>query len=605
MIQDQPKILCVHQGYELYGSDKMFIQSVEALKQRWPKAHITVHLPQKGRLSEVLSDVVDDIKIGDLWVLRRATLKWKNWRQIPQNFKNTYQAWQQVKAYDVVYINTLMVLSHLLINRFHRVPSITHIHENSGGVTGIALNIIALIAGGDFITNAKTTQRSYKTIFSFRKHWVPNGIPALKKTPTPPTKKKNLTLLHVGRYNDFKGQDVLIDGFSRLPKDYRERLTLRLVGSAFDGQEFYQTRLQDLIKDLNAEKQIKLIPFMEDLSQEYQKADCVVLCSKSKKETFGLTVIEGMAHARPAIVSDIGGLPELVTSGQNGLVVKPNDIWSLRDALIHYLDYPEDIPLHGQAAYDLFQKRYTIDKYKQKITRVFDLILSGKRQSTIRHIYTDLLRKTGKTYDPDPDVSDTVLIGSMITRAVWITRGFIRLQRKVFIAAGVKIRGKNGLDIGDYSTIERGVQIDAVAKNGVKLGKRVRLGAFTEISCTSHLSKLGQGLEIGDDTGIGGYSFIGASGGIKIGANVITGQYVTFHAQDHIFDDPDQKIKDQGVTEKGIEIGDDCWIGAKVTFLDGAKIGNRCVVAAGAVVKGEFPDHVMIGGVPAKILKKI
>lgn len=46
-----------------------------------------------------------------------------------------------------------------------------------------------------------------------------------------------------------------------------------------------------------------------------------------------------------------------------------------------------------------------------------------------------------------------------------------------------------------------------------------------------------------------------------------------------------------------------CWIGAKVSILDGAIIGDNCIVVAGAVVKGEFPANSTIGGVPAKILK--
>lgn len=62
-------------------------------------------------------------------------------------------------------------------------------------------------------------------------------------------------------------------------------------------------------------------------------------------------------------------------------------------------------------------------------------------------------------------------------------------------------------------------------------------------------------------------------------------------------------IRQQGVYGKGIKIGKNCWIGAKATFLDGTVIGNGCVVAAGAVVKGNFPDNSIIGGVPAKIIK--
>ena len=62
-------------------------------------------------------------------------------------------------------------------------------------------------------------------------------------------------------------------------------------------------------------------------------------------------------------------------------------------------------------------------------------------------------------------------------------------------------------------------------------------------------------------------------------------------------------IRLQGVSHKGITIGRNCWIGAKATFLDGAEIGDGCIVAAGAVVRGTFPENVVIGGVPARILK--
>ncbi|MDE5570988.1 MAG: hypothetical protein K2I86_02895, partial [Prevotella sp.] len=52
-----------------------------------------------------------------------------------------------------------------------------------------------------------------------------------------------------------------------------------------------------------------------------------------------------------------------------------------------------------------------------------------------------------------------------------------------------------------------------------------------------------------------------------------------------------------------VRIVNNSWMGANVTILDGTIIGNGCIVAAGAVVKGEFPNNVIIGGVPAKILK--
>lgn len=59
----------------------------------------------------------------------------------------------------------------------------------------------------------------------------------------------------------------------------------------------------------------------------------------------------------------------------------------------------------------------------------------------------------------------------------------------------------------------------------------------------------------------------------------------------------------QGATRKGIEIGKDCWIGANATILDGVKIGDGCIVAAGAVVNRDVPSYTIVGGVPAKTIK--
>lgn len=88
-----------------------------------------------------------------------------------------------------------------------------------------------------------------------------------------------------------------------------------------------------------------------------------------------------------------------------------------------------------------------------------------------------------------------------------------------------------------------------------------------------------------------------------IGKDVIAGQYIRFHSENHNYSDVNRLIREQGVTHQGIQIGNNCWIGAGVVFLDGAELGDGCVVGANAVVTKKFPRNTVIAGIPAKIVR--
>lgn len=92
--------------------------------------------------------------------------------------------------------------------------------------------------------------------------------------------------------------------------------------------------------------------------------------------------------------------------------------------------------------------------------------------------------------------------------------------------------------------------------------------------------------------------------GIIIEYYVIIGNFISMHSENHNYSNLEIPIRLQGVNHKGIIIGDNCWIGAKATILDGTVIGNGCIIAAGSVVTGQFPDNSIIVGIPARIIKQ-
>lgn len=223
----------------------------------------------------------------------------------------------------------------------------------------------------------------------------------------------------------------------------------------------------------------------------------------------------------------------------------------------------------------------------------------------IKGLFQKLLNKSGKTYTIDPQIPDSLIFYTLSRRAFMLLRGLIKTGKKVFVGNSTKIYNSRNIIFGKGVTIERHCVIDGYASEKIALGNNAKIGAFSTITSTSHFSKYGKGLQMGNNSAVGDFTHFGAAGGIEIGNDVIMGSYISFHSENHNFSDSTQLIREQGVSSKGIKIGNNIWVGAKVTFLDGCVVADNCVVAAGAVVNGVYPENSIIGGVPAKVIKTI
>lgn len=204
----------------------------------------------------------------------------------------------------------------------------------------------------------------------------------------------------------------------------------------------------------------------------------------------------------------------------------------------------------------------------------------------------------------DEAVRNVDLINLLFRSLVSTLRGLLRLRKLVLLGYAVHLRSKYNMNIGKGVTIGDHAILDALGTKGLRIGSSSSIGAFSLVKVSGSFVSIGHGIDIGKNVGIGEFAHIGGAGGVTIGDDTIIGAYLSVHPENHVFFDREKLIREQGVTRKGVVVGSNCWIGAKVTILDGSHIGNGCVIAAGAVVKGQFPDNVVIGGIPAKILKE-
>ena len=208
----------------------------------------------------------------------------------------------------------------------------------------------------------------------------------------------------------------------------------------------------------------------------------------------------------------------------------------------------------------------------------------------------------------DAAIDSRILIQFITNQSIAMFRGLlILLQFKLpkFMLRGRNVRfiAASRISYGKFLKLGDNVSLSGLGTEGVTIGNNVGIGSHSKVIVSTSLNDIGKGITIGNNVGIGEYAYLGGAGGLEIGDDCIIGQYLSCHPENHNHEDINTLIRLQGVNRKGIKIEANCWIGSKVTILDGVTIGQGSIIAAGAVVTRSFPAYSVIGGVPAKLLK--
>jgi acetyltransferase-like isoleucine patch superfamily enzyme len=213
-----------------------------------------------------------------------------------------------------------------------------------------------------------------------------------------------------------------------------------------------------------------------------------------------------------------------------------------------------------------------------------------------------------KDYFVDESLTRYELFIIVFEKAIQITRGFyyklfIKSDGLLFVGKRCKIKFKNKITTGKTVLIGDNVEINALSRNGIKIGNNVSIHRNTIIECTGVIRNIGEGLIIGNNVGIAQNCFIQVRGKVKIGSDVIFGPGVSIFSETHNFDNSDDPVCIQGETRKGVIIEDGVWIGTRAVILDGVTVGRNSIIAAGSIVNKDVQPQTIVGGVPAKLIK--
>lgn len=192
-----------------------------------------------------------------------------------------------------------------------------------------------------------------------------------------------------------------------------------------------------------------------------------------------------------------------------------------------------------------------------------------------------------------------LIAGGVFIRNLAYRLLFKKLGTSVQFLNRVEFTGANNIEIGSQSFIGRGSCIRTFKNRKILIGAKVWIEKGVIIITEADNCCI----EIGENTFVGPYTYMVGVGNITIGKHCLIAAHCDIAAVDHIFSDPTELIRKQGVTRQGIVIEDNCWLGCGVKVLDGVTIGEGSVIGAGAVVTKNIPPYSVAVGVPAKVIR--
>lgn len=333
-----PRVLVANPSADLYGSDRMMLESVSGLAGSGWKVVVTSS--DSGPLIGPLQAAGAEIRLRSVPVVRKAMmtpgglvrLGWSAVTSLPRMLRLLRE-----ERPDVVLVNTLTIPLWLVAARLSRVPAVVHVHEAERSVATWARLALAapLVLAHLVIYNSEVSREvSGLRIMERRRRVrvIHNGIrgpqhsSAARSTLEPP-----FALVYVGRLSPRKGVDLVLRAASALGE---QGISCRvdLVGSVFAGYEWYEEGLRQLVDDLGLHASVHFHGFQESVWPYLAAADVAVVPSRLD-ESFGNSLVEAVLAGRPVVASDHTGLREAAADLGAAHLVTTDDVDALTTGL--------------------------------------------------------------------------------------------------------------------------------------------------------------------------------------------------------------------------------------------------------------------------------
>ncbi|MGY1708518.1 glycosyltransferase [Geodermatophilus sp. SYSU D00758] len=310
----RPALLVAHPGAELYGSDRVLLESVGGLTGT---CDVVVALPEEGPLVAELERRGARVVVVPVPVLRRSLLRPAGLlRLVRDAARGLLPALRLVRraGRDGVLVNTTVLPSWLLLARLAGRRVVCHVHEAEWpGPRAAQRGLLSSLRAADaVVANSRFTRAALTgrlPALAGRVAVVPNPVTGPDAaTPARARLDGSVRLLFVGRLSPRKGPDVAVAALREL-LDRGVDARLVLAGSVYPGYEWFEAELRAAVTAAGLTDRVDLLGFRPDVGPLLADAD-VVLVPSVVDESFGNVAVEAVLAARPVVVSALPGLRE-------------------------------------------------------------------------------------------------------------------------------------------------------------------------------------------------------------------------------------------------------------------------------------------------------
>jgi len=331
-------VLVAHPSAELYGSDRVMLESVSGLVDDGWRVVVTV--PTDGPLLAELRARGASVELCPSPVLRKNVLTPRGFaRFVRTSVASTVQGMSLLRRERpaLVYVNTITVPLWPVLARLAGAPVLTHVHEGEASASRLMRRLLALplFLSQTLLVNSRFSAGVLSASFGSlgrRAQVVYNAVPGpARRTPPRAQLAGPLRVTYIGRLSPRKGVDVAVDAVARL-RDRGVHAELDVVGSVFPGYEWYQEELAASVGAKDLGERVRFHGFQPSVWDIVGSGDVVVVPSRVD-EPFGNTAVEALLAARPVIASATSGLLEATAGYRAAVTVTPDDAAALADAL--------------------------------------------------------------------------------------------------------------------------------------------------------------------------------------------------------------------------------------------------------------------------------